>query len=280
MKRNQTTVIRMKARKYTLPLAMFLAAMADAPPVRADGASFGLDLRPFALQTFPNYLPSISKIPASARTVPINPSDAGAGTPILIPGSSVQPGPYVPLSLSAAPELRYKRFTLRAGLIWSPTALAPLASKCSCGSTQEVNYQGSGRTVGAALAFYSGEVRPSPVSTFGEVELRAVGPFSVLFGYRRATSNVSILTGWDRYNSLSSDQRIPLSSDEMDEPYAGIRFAWNGGGIRQAIILNGGPALVTKNPTALGKAAVLDYTGNPYFITVAFSLEFTRAGRR
>lgn len=258
-----------------------LMAFAAIAPLNcsAGGPVFGFELRPFSVQTFPGYLPSIGNIPASARTVPINPADSGAGTPILIPGSAVQPGPYAPLSVSAAPEMRYRRFTMRAGLVWSYAAAAPLASKCSCGSTQEVNYQGSGRTVGAALVFYAGEVRPSLTpGLFGEVELRAAGPFSFLAGYQRSGASVSILQGWDRFDSLASHQRLPLSSETAMQPYVGIRIALGGEKMRRSVYVSGGPAMVTANPTMLGREAVLRYAANPFFITAGIGLEF--GGRR
>jgi hypothetical protein len=180
-----------------------------------NGLHFGLEIRPVEIQLFPDYLQQISNVPASARTVPIHSGDPGAGTLVSIPGTSVRPGSYIPFAISAAPEIGYGRFTFRAGAGFSPAAIAPQAQKASAGSTQEYNYiqGGTSRGYGAALVYYAGLVRPANTpGLFGELEIRAAGGFSAIFGYQRSVQNVEIQQGWDRYDALEAYQSLGIVS--------------------------------------------------------------------
>jgi len=243
-----------------------------------DGFHFGLELRPAQIQVFPGYLQQISNVPASARMVPIHSGDPGAGTLVLIQPNSVQPGSYVPFSAAVAPEIGYGRITFRLGAIFSPVSLAPRPTKGSGGSTEEYNYLqgGNGRGYGAALVYYAGVVRPAYTpGAFGEIEIRGGGGFSAILGYQRSQHNVEIQQGWDRYDALETYQRLPLSSDTLQQPYAGIRWTTRSDRtLKPSVFVFGGPALVGKDPTPLGKAAVLRYSANPFYIGTGFAFQW------
>ncbi len=235
-----------------------------------DGLRFGLELRPAEFQFFPKYLQQISNVPASARTVSIHAGDPGAGSPVLIPVASVQPGSYFPFNLSIAPEIGYGRITVRAGLIFAPVSFAPTAKLGSFGSTQEYNYiqGGTSRGYGAALVYYAGLVQPAKTpGAFGELEVRVGAGLSGILGYQRSQHNVEIQQGWDRYDALEKYQTLQLSSDVLQQAYAGIR--WTKGSewkFKPSVFVYGGPALVGTDPTSLGKTAVLTYRHNPFFV--------------
>lgn len=91
----------------------------------SSGWQFGLDLRPLNFDVYPNFLPQVSQIPASLRTVPINPADPGAGTPILIPNGTVELGSFIPVGTAISPEVTYRRLTLRAGGLFSWESVLP-----------------------------------------------------------------------------------------------------------------------------------------------------------
>jgi hypothetical protein len=251
----------------------------------ADGLQLGLEVRPVQIQVYPNLLPQVSQIPASLRTVPINPNDAGAGTPVLIPFGTVEPGSYAPASSAIAPEISYGRFTLRAGGVFSWAAVAPRAipcSPCSTGSTQEENYQGQGRTVGAALVYYSVLSRPSHVpGVLGELELRASHGLSVLVGYQASLENVVLEQGWDRYDSLQQYKTIVLSQDLAQQVYAGFRLSRGiGRSWRAGTFLLAGPARISQNPTTSGNGVLIGYNKKPFFIAtgVDFHWDWHRHG--
>jgi hypothetical protein len=234
----------------------------------ADGWQFGLEVRPLVIQAFPNFLPQVGQLPASLRTVPINPNDAGAGTPVIIPGATVEPGTYAPLGSAIAPEVSYGRLAFRAGGVFSWEAVAPLAHKGSKGSTQEVNYQGDGRTVGAALAYYAVLSRPRYVpGVFGELELRASHGLALLVGYQASWQNVDLQQGWDRYDSLQKYKSIVLSQDVAQQEYAGVRLSKAiGGSWTAGTFFLAGPVQISQNPTAAGSGAVIGYNKTPFFV--------------
>ena len=248
--------------------AVCLATVVVSPGFGADNWSFGLEARPVVIQGFRDFLPQVSQIPASLRQVPIHPDDAGAGALVLIPGSTVVPGTYVPLSSVIAPELSYGRLTLRAGGVFSWAALAPRSNKGSIGSTQEQNYQGQGRTVGAALVYYSVLSRPSYVpGVLGELEVRIGHGLSVLLGYQASRQNVVLQQGWDRYDSLQQFKTIVLSQDLARQEYAGVRLSpGNGRSWRPGVLLFAGPVQVSPHPTTSGDGVVIGYNKKPFFI--------------
>jgi hypothetical protein len=248
----------------------------------ADGWQLGLEVRPLMIQDLPNLLPQVSQIPASLREVPINPNDAGAGTPILIPAGTVEPGSYAPVSSAIAPEVSYGRLTLRAGGAFSWAAVWPRANKGSTGSTQEQNYQGQGRTVGAALVYYAVLSRPSYVpGVFGELELRASHGVSVLVGYQVLRANVVLQQGWDRYDSLQQNQTIVLSHDRAQQEYAGLRWTWGVGRSWAAgTFLLAGPAQISKNQTNSGSGALIAYTKTPFFVASGVDFHWDWRHRR
>jgi hypothetical protein len=184
---------------------------------------------------------------------------------VLIPVGAVEPGSYAPLSSAIAPELAYRRFTFRVGGAFSWAAVAPRANEGSYGSTQEENYQGQGRTVGAALVYYAVLSRPSYVpGVFGELGLRASCGLSALVGYQASGQNVVLQQGWDRYDSLQAYNTIVLSQDLAQQVYAGVRWSRRNG--RAGTFLLAGPARISKNPTASADGVVIGYNKTPFFI--------------
>jgi hypothetical protein len=241
-----------------------------------DGFHFGLELRPADIQSFPNYLQQIGNVPVSLRTVPIHSGDPGAGNPAVIPVNAVQPGSYVPFSVSAAPEIGYRRLTFRGGVIFSPAALRPQPEEASSGSTQEYNYiqGGNSRGYGAALVYYAGLVRPALTpGVFGEAEIRLGGGFSVILGYRRSTANVEIQQGWDRYDALETHQTLRLSTDTLQQPCAGLRWSGRSDQVfKPSVYLIGGPTLVATHLTATETGVTIQYASSPYFIGAGVGL--------
>ncbi len=234
-----------------------------------DGFHFGLELRPVEIQSFPDYLPQIGNISVSLRTVPIHSGDPGAGNPAVVPANAVQPGSYVPFSFSAAPEIGYQPWTFRGGVIFSPAALRPQPEEASSGSTQEFNYiqGGNSRGYGAALVYYAGLVRPARTSgVFGEAEIRLDAGFSVILGYRRSTENVEIQQGWDRYDALETYKTLRLSSDALQQPYAGIRWIVRSGQVfNPSVYFVGGPALLADTPNPFGNGSHNSVRVEPVF---------------
>lgn len=263
-----------------------LAVVGSAPLVFGadDGLRFGLELRPAEFQVFPGYLQQISNVPASLRTVPIHSGDPGAGNPALIPVNAVQPGAYLPFSLSVAPEIGYRRVTFRGGVIFSPAALRPQPEEASSGSTQEYNYiqGGNSRGYGAALVYYAGLVRPALMpGVFGEAEIRLGGGFSVILGYRRSTANVEIQQGWDRYDALETYQTLRLSTDTLQQPYAGLRWSGRSDQVfKPSVYLIGGPTLVATHLTATGTGVTIQYASSPCFIGAGVGLAWDWHGGR
>jgi hypothetical protein len=270
--------------KTLAAIGLAAAFSAGAALFADDGVQFGLEIRPIEFQIFPGYLSQIGNVPVSARTVPIHSGDPGAGTPVVISADSVQPGTYAPMSSAVAPELIYKRIRVRAGAIFSYVPLAPRPREASNGSTQEYNYLqgGNARGTGAALVYYAGVVEPDRTpGVFGEFEIGSGAGWSAIAGYQRTRQNVEIQQGWDRYDSLETYQRLPLSSDVLQQAYAGVRWtARTEGRWKRSIIVLAGPAMVAKQPTALGAAASIRYGQHPFFLTagVALSLGSRHSG--
>jgi hypothetical protein len=86
---------------------------------------------------------------------------------------------------------------------------------------------------------------------------------------------MEIRQGWDRYDALEAYQRLRLSSDVLQQAYAGIRWTQRTEHrVKTSVFFCGGSALLARYPTQLGKTAVLRYSQNPFFIGAGFAFRW------
>jgi hypothetical protein len=232
----------------------------------------GIELRGL-FQFTPSALGTVSNLPAAVRTVPGHQGDPNAGQPFLIPDATIPPGLFTGILAGVAPQLKVGRFVFRAGGLFGLTSF-PQPRKDSSGNTRELNQYGTtARGVGTSLVYYAVVPSAKPLSgLYAESEIRASKSVGVIVGYSRTKYDLSVATGWDRYDALQPYMDYTLAESTMQSFYGGLRI----GPPRLGVLVLGGAALHGSSRTPIGAAANLVYPRSTGVISVAISSQLGR----
>lgn len=207
--------------------------------------SFGVDIR-LPTMVSKTYVPTtLENVPEFVRKVPIHKNDRGAGTIVMIPDNTIQPrtnNTAASLGASIAPQITVWRITARIG------AMAYLRAKSRAwlhdaavahdeAADKKVPYAGpirewsqwvqnSQRGYGTALVYYAAELKPKQPELYGEVEIRPFKHLSAITGYSQINYDLSLYSGWDRWNSLNEKYaEYPAIRIGMRRKYFGVRLS-------------------------------------------------------
>ena len=172
----------------------------------------------------------VNDIPDNIRTVPSHPDDTwiyGKNIQnIVIPAGSIEPNPVTFMgSFSLGPEITYKRLRARGGINFSAVENAGQGlTKSNQGATREINQSGStSRGYGRSLVYINMFVKASYIpGFFGEASLNLTRNVAILGGVAYKNFNLMVENGYDRYDSLETNDTFKAARVKVPRYYGGF----------------------------------------------------------